>query len=226
MANLSYQDLIAKLTLQAANIGTYTSKVDATPEEIDDCTNDLANLEAADEYADVVDGNKKTVFQIKQALFNGDENVEIPPYPVFPAGTLPEPPKAGALQRFQERGRRWKTATGWTPEVGTALGYGVTETSHSPSEVKPEIEVFAAASNYHFSIVVSKRGEANMWDIYILRKNGSWTKVDSASGKSADVHITPTSPGDPEQLQVRVQLRKSNEDYGQPSDPAYVTVNP
>jgi hypothetical protein len=65
-----------------------------------------------------------------------------------------------------------------------------------------------------------------MWDVYILRKGGSWTKVDSASGKSADIHITSSVAGDAEQIQVRIQLRKNNADYGQPSDPAYVTVNP
>jgi hypothetical protein len=51
-------------------------------------------------------------------------------------------------------------------------------------------------------------------------------KQETCSGKSADISITPTTPGDAEQIQVRVQLRKSNADYGQPSDPAYVTVNP
>ncbi|MDM7922509.1 MAG: hypothetical protein QUS14_09445 [Pyrinomonadaceae bacterium] len=92
--------------------------------------------------------------------------------------------------------------------------------------MKPEIEVFASASNYLFSVVVSNRGEASMWDIYILRKNGTWTKTDSATGKSADVNIAPSAIGDPEQIQVRVQLRKGNEDYGIVSDPVYVTVNP
>jgi len=40
------------------------------------------------------------------------------------------------------------------------------------------------------------------------------------------VSITPATPGDTEQMQVRVQLRKSNQNYGQPSDVVYVTVNP
>jgi len=35
-----------------------------------------------------------------------------------------------------------------------------------------------------------------------------------------------TIRGDAEQIQVRVQLRKGNEDYGQVSDPVYVTLNP
>ena len=66
-----------------------------------------------------------------------------------------------------------------------------------------------------------------MWEIEIRRKGETtFTALKSATGKSANVVITPTSDGDPEQIEVRVQLRKSNADYGEPSDPAYVTVNP
>lgn len=160
-------------------------------------------------------------------VFNGDEDIPVPAYPSPSAGNLPgSPPKAGAYQRYIERGKRWKTAPGWTAEIGTALGYDGSPPKPDPNTVKPEIEVFPAVSNYHFSIVVSGRGEANMWDVYILRKGGVWTKVDSATGKSADIHVTPSVAGDPEQLQVRIQLRKNNEDYGILSDPVYVTVNP
>ena len=226
MATIAYADIVGKLTVQNANIGTYKSQVEATADEIADIINDLSNLEYADDYSDVVDENKKTCTQIKQALFNGDENIPIPVYPTFTQGTLPNTAKAGAYQRYIERGKRWKTANGWTDEIGTALGYGGSSPKPDPATVKPTIEVTAAASNAHFSVVVSGRGEANMWDVYILRKGGNWTKVETCSGKSGDVHITLASPGDAEQLQVRVQLRKNNEDYGQVSDPAYVTVNP
>lgn len=58
MATISYDELIARLTLQEANIGTYTTDVGATPAEITDIAADLANLEYAQDYADVVDGNK------------------------------------------------------------------------------------------------------------------------------------------------------------------------
>lgn len=226
MAQLSYDELIAKLTLQKANIATYTADVGASLLEVTDITNDLANLEEAEEVSDVVDDNKKVCTQIKQALFNGDENIPVPVYPVFPVAVLPQPAKAGALQRFIDRGKRWKTAAGWTPEIGTALGYDGPAPKPVPGTVKPDIQAFAAASNSHFSLVVSNRGEAQMWDVYIFRKGGTWTKIDTKSGKSADIFVTLTTPDEAEQIQVRVQLIKSNEEYGQVSDPVYVTLNP
>jgi hypothetical protein len=49
----------------------------------------------------------------------------------------------------------------------------------------------------------------------------------TATGKSTDVVVGPTGevPA-PVQLQVRVQLRRSNQNYGEPSNIAQVTVNP
>ena len=57
-------------------------------------------------------------------------------------------------------------------------------------------------------------------------KSSTWQDAAFATNNPVEVTITPTTPGDAEQIQVRVQLRKSNADYGQPSEPAYVTVNP
>ena len=53
-----------------------------------------------------------------------------------------------------------------------------------------------------------------------------WTELASGTGKSGNVHITPATEGQPERLELKVQLYKSNEIYGQTSDPTYATFNP
>ena len=52
-----------------------------------------------------------------------------------------------------------------------------------------------------------------------------WHIVATATGKTANITYAGGT-GQPAQLQVRVQLRKNNADYGQMSDIALVTVNP
>ncbi|MBK7935283.1 MAG: hypothetical protein IPK01_17775 [Acidobacteria bacterium] len=149
----------------------------------------------------------------------------IPDVPAL--GTLPTVVPTGIFQRIIEYRDIVRASLLYTPEVGQAWGIEpVAAQPISPSEVKPTIKPFEAEHNYHFSLVVSGRGDAVMWDVYVLRKGGNWTKHGSYQGKSADITITPTTAGDAEQIQVYVQLRKANEDYGQPSDPVYVTVNP
>jgi len=110
---------------------------------------------------------------------------------------------------------------------GEALGFeAIKPAPISPNLVKPSVQLFGAAHDSHFTVVVTGRGEATMWDAYILRKGGSWKKEASADGKSADIHVDLQTPGEAEQIQVYVQMRKGNADYGQTSEPVYVTLNP
>ncbi len=144
---------------------------------------------------------------------------------------LPGDPHAtptGIFQRTMQYRDIVMHSLSYTKEVGESWGIEPTKSSSLlPNEVKPTITVEAAATNYHFSVVASKREKADSFKVFVLR-NGApgWVEAATATGKSIDVHLTPQTPGEPEQLQVRIQLRKSNEDYGQPSDPAYVTINP
>jgi len=152
-----------------------------------------------------------------------------PPAPIntaLPPGKPAEVPP-GIESMIREVRREVVGLSNYAEADGEAMGFEATaQTPLNPNDVKPTIDVFGAANNSHFSVVVTGRGDATMWDVYILRKGGNWTKQETCSGKSADITITLTTPGDAEQIQVRVQLRKSNADYGQPSEPAYVTVNP
>lgn len=152
------------------------------------------------------------------------------PQPVFPVEAFAAPPRgvaAGIFQRLDELRTLIMAQATYTDVMGTAMGIvPAAPIKPIPSEVKPTIQAFTAANNHHFSLVVSGRGEATAWDVYIMRKGGTWTKVDTFQGKSADVSISLQTAGEPEQIQVRVQLRKSNIDYGQVSEPVFVTLNP
>lgn len=219
--------LITMLLLQKTNLATYKAQVSATDEDFENITKELENLQYIVNYSDLIDADKQTVTKIKNAIFNGNPDEPLTPFPVFPVGVLPHPTKQGLMENALRRNRRFKAAEGYTKEIGIALGIDAEARELSPDSVKPLIQVFPAQSGYTFSVVVSNRGASDMWEVLILRKGAlSWTKAAGATGKSGDVTITPISAGEPEQIQVRVQLRKSNANYGQPSDIVYVTTNP
>ncbi len=226
MPAFSYEELVERLTVQHANINQYAADVMATAQEIADIENDRANLAYIKAYVETLDADKRTVTQIKQAIFNGDENVGIPPLPPVEPGGFPNSPKAGAFQRFMERRKRWKTAPAYTHEVGTALGLDASHAKPAERSVEPRIKAAGAVSGHRFSIAVSERGEAKMWDVFVLRKGGEWTKVETCSGRKAEISVPLSDPERAEQVQVRVQLRKNNANYGQPSEIVYVTLNP
>lgn len=219
--------LIVTLTLQEENLETYAAAVGATPAEITAVQQALANLNFLVDYADLVDENKKTVFQIKQNVYNGVPGEPVAPLPVFAVPAVPFPLISGCLTEALERHRRWKAAPGYTEAIGIALGIAGSTPPPDPGEVKPVIEVSAAQTGGLFSVVVSNRGESDMWDVLLLGKGDViWEVKKSATGKSTDVVIPPNAANDPQQFQVRVQLKKKNQNYGQPSDIVYVTVNP
>lgn len=159
----------------------------------------------------------------------GNDPTADPPSPItwtMPPGQPAEVPP-GIEKYIRDVRREVVGYTNYAKADGEAMGFEATAVpSLNPNDVKPDITGHAAAHNYDASIVVTGRGGATMWDVYILRKGGEWTKLTTCEGKSGDIHITPTTPGDAEQVQIYIQLRKGNQNYGQPSDPIYLTFNP
>lgn len=153
------------------------------------------------------------------------------PAPVAPITTLPDPPAAwmtSIIERLDELVEKIFVADSYTEEIGVQLGIVVPKGEGiSPGSVKPTVKCDPAQSGYMFAVTVSNRGEADAADVEVRRAGSeTWTVVKTFTGKSVDVTVSPTTPGQPEILQVRIQLKKKNENYGQPSDAVSVTVNP
>ena len=179
----------------------------------------LANATSYKAFCETVDGDKQACFGLKQKLYDGEVGSPFGSVPTFVAYSFPATPVSGGRGILLNMFKRYVLAPGYTKEIGEALGI-------APELVKPDLHCFSAATNHHFSAVVEKRVASDGWQIWIQRKGGQWTLQGAYTGKSADIDVPLTTPGDAEQIQVRVQLRKSNADYGQPSDPTYVTLNP
>lgn len=223
--------LYDKLGVEKANINTYKAECGFTSAEIDENSHDHANLSTALENVPVASDGKESVTEVKNAVFNGDVNESVNPYPSFALTGLPFPNvKAGALSRYNNRKARAKLAPGFTEQIGIAMGY-VDEPGApvSPGDITPVIEAaHAAASGYGFGVLISNRGESTMWELKYRVKGGgeTWTTLGSATGKSADFTVTPATPGQPMTIEIIVTLKKNNEPYGNPSDPKYVTLVP
>jgi hypothetical protein len=152
------------------------------------------------------------------------------PPPQFPVWTLPEPPvtiNAGIFERLDRLVDKIRAADNYTEEIAALLGILLSKgDTVPPGEVKAIAKVAPAFTAYTFSVTTSKMG-ADSFRVQI-RRSGSETWTDAAFGTSSPLEVTvqPTTPGQPEQIQVRVILLRKNTPAGQPSDAAYVTLNP
>lgn len=175
-----------------------------------------------------IEAYKKSLQQYLKIITEGNVGEPNPQFPANPNLTLPATVFTGIFERLVDLVERIRVAPNYTDQIGALLGILPTASEQlNPQDVKPQIQAFAAQTGYQFSVVVAGRGEWDMWDVLILRKGApSWQNVKTAVGKSVDVTVQPTTPGESEQIQARVQLKKNNQNYGQPSDMVYVTVNP
>jgi hypothetical protein len=165
---------------------------------------------------------------VKKKLIRGEKNAALGVFSDAPDLTLPVGVTlvAGIEKRSRERDALFRLKAS---EAGIqALDLVDAPANLSPEDVKAVNEaVSAAAFGYAFGVLVSNRGKSDMWEVQFRRKGSeTWQSLGTATGKSADFTVTPATPGAIEQIEIRVLLRKSNQSYGQPSDPKYVTLNP
>lgn len=221
------EELLRKLTLQAENVPTYKVQIGATDDDIAEITRDHTILEYALERANIVKAGSKTTTAIKDHVFNGDEDIPVADYPVFPKDEPTVALVGGCLQRFRARNKRFKAARGYTKEIGAALGIEDTTERLPADQVKPTLAAEAAGSGYRVTVAVGNRGEATMWKVF-TRRAGSEIRQEAASatGKSAEVQIVPTAAGQAEKIELTVRLYKNNQPYGQESDSVYLTIAP
>lgn len=152
------------------------------------------------------------------------------PHPVFPAEAFAAPPNdvdAGIYQRLIDLRTLIMAQPAYTQEMGAALGIEpATPEPAIPGDVTPTIQVDEAQSGFLFTTIVKGREESDAWQLKArLVGETTWTTLGTFTGRSADA-TWPGGGTSPVQIEVRVQLRKDNADYGLMSDIKVVTLNP
>ncbi len=218
-------------SIYAANLPGLAAKYNITPAQLAAVAADNAWMQfwvtrraAAAAYASQL-----------SAYFNSvsgpDNSLDPPATPVFAEVDPPAEVPPGIEFRVREIARHIKGHSSYAEADGALLGI-IGESSGVQGiggVIVPEIQVIPSTSGYQFSVVVSKRGSADSWQVWAtLASENKWRLIASATGKSTDVVYTPLDQDNPQpyQLQIRVQLRRSNQDYGKTSLVAPVTVSP
>jgi hypothetical protein len=203
----------------------FTAPVIAGVQDDNTCFQDLASGQVElDAYKDAV----------RQYRINVTEGAVGEPTPAFPAGidiTPAELRPTGIFQRLIELVDRIRAATAYTDEIGALLGIIPSASGSGSSfaggdDLKPVVKTSASFSDYKFNVNVTRLGQ-EAFKIQIQRSGSdTWTDAAFATSNPCEVVITPTTPGQPERILVRAILLNHNQPVGQPSDPAFVTVNP
>ena len=216
-----FQNFATQFAVVAVSLGF-------TAADITSVQNDNQVMQFIADINNQLDAFKEAVRQYRVIITEEAVGKTTPQFPVNPVFDLPVIVPTGIFERLNKLRDRIMSAPDYTDEIGALLGIlPGSPGSISPSDAKPSVKAFGAQTGYLFSVVVADRAESDMWDVFVLRKGAAnWTSAGRFTGKAADITVQPTTAGEPEQMQVRIQLRKNNQNYGQPSDVVYVTVNP
>jgi len=223
----TFADAILVLTAQKQNIATYQTEVDASAQDITDINDELEMIDWLETFCQNADTYKKTAFQVKDTVLKGTPGEAVGAFAVPPSIVGAPAFKAGVFTIINERNKRFDAQPTCTEAARDALMLGSTP-APPPGIVKPTIvEVHAAPSGGSFGILIADRADSSSWVVSAqVVGTTTWTLLGGgATGKGADF-VYPITNDAPVQLLVRVHLKKSNADYGEPSEPALVTVNP
>ena len=221
------ESLLERLQLQKANLPTYKTAVGATVQDDNDITEDGGNLQYIIEYAELIEANKKTVNQIKKTVYEGDPDETISAFPVFPAAAPPfSPMNAGIEERFRKRNARFKTADGYTKEIGIALGIEQPEGNQpSPDSLIAALKL-TVSGDYQYEAEFHKHGQSAMLIQQRVKGTEKWTEAKTALASPATVTVEPpANEGAAVQLEIRARLLKGNDPVGQWSPIYPLTVS-
>ncbi len=228
MALRTIAEAIECLTLQKANLPVYQAQVGATAADITRVNEHLAILSSLVDQCELCDANKKTAFGIKDQVLRGAVGEPVAPVPTTPAYVPPFPLLSGILHITNSANRRFEEGPAYDEEIGIALGIiRPSPSAPTPGTVKPTLETFPAQSGNMFAFIIGNRGQSDMWKLSTSPVAvTNWTLAETGTGKAGENVATPPTPGQPTQLQARIQLFKNNQPYGLLSDIVLVTVNP
>jgi hypothetical protein len=176
----------------------------------------------------VLDANAAAFRSFRDQLLYGEKNDA---QPAVPATNLPSAPAdyvSSIVQWLDRLKEKIELAENYTPDIGAQLGFvAPAQGGISEENVKPTLKVFAAVEDYLFSVVVEGRGKSDQNELqYRVMGQEKFDSLLKFTGKATDAQYKPSPEGAPVKIEVRIQLYRRNEKYGQPSDPVYITLNP
>ncbi|CAN5310289.1 hypothetical protein BH10ACI1_BH10ACI1_16480 [soil metagenome] len=210
------EEFLEALTLQETHIDQYKSDVGASDEDIRENNQDRANTAASMANQVLADAIKLAATQIKNAVRNGSPLDPVSAYPADTIAALPFPTvPAGAETRYNERRRRYKSAKGYTKEIGIALGL------EKPAQARIQSELLTAAAtlkdlgNYQAQGEFKKQGMNGMAFQWRVKGTEKWSNAINALQSPVVFGITePATEGAAVQIEVRCRLLQGNTQVG------------
>ncbi len=162
-----------------------------------------------------------------QVYYGTPKGADASPPPVY-ATFSGAAPKRGCVTQFFDDRDYILGLPGYTEAIGDDLGFvGTEQDAPDLGSFQPTLKADAAAQGgFAFGVTVGNRGDSDQWILSgALVGTTDWQQLGVNTGKTAD-GTWPGGGPQPITVQMPVQLRLKNENYGQPSNIVLVTLIP
>ncbi|HMS40195.1 MAG TPA: hypothetical protein PKE69_08220 [Pyrinomonadaceae bacterium] len=223
METNSPEKLLEALIVLDTNLPTYKDTLGLTNADLQEVSQNRANLAQALTNGSIIEADKQTSTAIKNALFDGDSNVKVGIYPAFAISQLPFPDALGGiLKQYNELKARIKAAKGYTKEIGTALGVETVPSGGiSPADLVGAAKL-TDLGEYQFNAEFKKQGQSGMVFQWRLKGTEKWSASIVALQSPFVIQLeAPAEQGAVLQIEVRCRYLKGNDQVGRWS-PLYV----
>lgn len=162
-----------------------------------------------------------------EGVLEGKNDGSMPSSPITPELEPPPMVPRGIFERLERTVRRIRVQPGYSDSIGAMLGIIPRRTDLSiASDHKPPIKVKAAAHGYAFE-VATVRGSSDQCQVEIRRASSQeWELAGTFTGSAFELSVEPTTPGQAELIDVRLQMIKKNKLVGNPSSIHAVALMP
>jgi hypothetical protein len=209
-------------------IGGYQVPLGLTLAEVTEIEDLCTAIIEAYEFHASTDATQQAVTEWRDQVWYGTPVGDaVSPAPIFAVKGAVTFTRGSITQLFKWR-ENILTRDGYTEAIGEDLGFiGPEEEAPDLGTFKPTLKADAAQQGgFALGVTIGNRGKSDQWVLSAaLVGSTAWQQLGTFTGKTANA-AWPGTGNDPITIQLRVQLRRDNANYGQPSDIVLVTVIP
>lgn len=220
----SWTNLAAWMANFAAQLPSVAGKYGLTANDIDAVQKDSQWIQYWVDAKTTAKQQEKQLTDFVDEITDGDYGAPTPTAPVWALPPTPPPvPPVGIKKRIREivAGIKAKRSV-YTLADGELLGIvSPEEAGRNETDYTPTLKI-APLRDYHLSFEFRREGlDAVRFEV--KRKGGEWRLLGDAAISPTDFLVTPTTPGDAEQIEIRAVFLKQYQPFGSWS-PIYTTT--
>jgi len=177
------------------------------------------------DWLDQLNASVSQCYKWRDDMEDGKEGETVAPPPSFEALNLPAGAFKGFVTEFRKKVGQLKEHDNYTQAIGADLKIiAVKGEETNLADVKPAFE-YEPSADFKVSVTGKMQGFKTVKFSYMRKGTSTFVPIGFLTNLPGELEITPAQPGTPETGFIRARFFENNQDVGQYSDNAEITIS-